>query len=413
MLTRPTVTLVPTDPATWPPIPDKEIADRWLAACKAADRTIRPVPPEVNVGHYIRVQLNIRTGELTAHAHDWRTGRVSAFDPAVTLMMPNGGPHQWFTVPDQMCWVVDAGMHVKEFPLFGAAAADQLIADLRDTAQWLIDSLVEIPGTDEWDWSPAACSATLHIDRRCSRAQTLPTTQCFPRFVACDDALAYVPDLVKPRWADASDKTLDNDAENLTRFALHWHPELYDLAGLPRSADVDEQPELYVWAGIVGARAHLYRYRAEQAAGRTPLDAWRWFTRPENSLVGRVHAGHTDDELAELAAREQDKATTEGIKLIGTVAVMAKHRAGARAQLVDELDALGAAVDRAEDAARLARLRRTARLTEILSWGDPNYDNNADLGRRAHCTGEAVRQLRGGLTERPILSQNEPHGAAQ
>lgn len=383
MPTRPTVRITPVDPATWPPVPDRAVVDAFLARHRAQrDADPGPVPPEVGAGHYIGVILDVRTGELRAHAHDWRV-RGHDYDPAVTPMTPNGGPHQFFKVPAQMRWSVDSG--VEEFPHLDAAAATGLLEAIAPIAQTLIDNLVAVPDTERWDWSAAAASAAYDITRRCSRRQ-LPPQGRWGQFIDCADAIAAVPGLLRPEYADATDARLDDAAESISRYAVSWHPQLRALSGLPDSAGP--------WVGVVGAYAFLYRYRAEQAQDRTPLDATAWFARPGRSLVDRVGPDVDDAGLARFAEAEQTAATLDRVKLVGTLDVLRAHRTALRRRLVDELDGYGAAVKAAEEALAFARATRAGRLAQIIGWNDPAFDNDAELARRAHMTRQAMSKFR-------------------
>ena len=351
-----TVTVIPVADADLPPRPDPAKVKAYFDRGPVAGNT---APADTHAGHYQQIVLDTVTGALYFHGQDWRTEQRSA---------PKHGGTHWgdfyalvAPVPRVLYWMIDSGIPVKELPYLDARAGNALAERIRPLAQQLVDHLVPVPGTETRDWTAEAVAAGRDIARACTRYQHPPLGRAGYHLVQAADVAAALPQVVDPAWAEMGDAALDRAAEILFRLAFQRHPQLYGLLGF----DEADRPE------IVGARAFAYAYRAEQHATRQPLDAAAWFSRPERSLQERVTADTTDAQLEQLAEREQDAATAEGVTLLGTRAATAAHRDAERARLLEQLPNLGAARDRTRMAAAAAHAEVLARIAKIASWGDP------------------------------------------
>jgi hypothetical protein len=104
-------------------------------------------------------------------------------------------------------------------------------------------------------------------------------------------------------------------------------------------------------------------------------------------------ASHDDAALTELAAIECAAAAEQGIKLVGVEAVLRAYRDELRARILEVALPQAAATVKAGDKAKATRADL---LKQIISWGDARFfsDNDAELGRQAGLTRQAVNLLR-------------------
>ncbi|MFI9206486.1 hypothetical protein [Streptomyces sp. NPDC053048] len=379
----PTVTVREVTEADVPPIPDKVAIHAWLDS----NGTNGPQPLGTGAGHYQRIVLNTVTGELSFHCSDYRrSDRDKDYYPGALF-----APSHWQGVPRALYWVIDSG--VDERPYHDVAEGNGFAQELAPLAQRLLDTLLPVPGTDELDWSAEAASAGLDIDQACHRSRKAPEGRR-PWLIDLADAVGPFPDLVSPSLADASDEILDEEAGYLSRMDLI--PAGAPFPNLAEYYEISEEDAHRYHAGLVGTRAHLYQYRADQAAGLRPLDAAHWLVQTRLSLARRVTPDSTDAYLNTLAHEFQQTAASEGVKLIGTARALRDHRARLRQALVDELTLFANARDEAEGALKRYRAAVAGRLAQIISWDDPQHSNNdAELGRKAGISRQAVNKLRG------------------
>ncbi|MFJ9523246.1 hypothetical protein ACIRPK_34025 [Kitasatospora sp. NPDC101801] len=372
-----------------PPIPNAEAITRWLEEGTRLQKEGRPVPPGppgTDAGHYQRVRLNLATGELKFDAANWPVEERTRTRPRSGAMYPL---REWEYVPEELYWIVDSGFATR--PHLTVEQGNALARRAWDAAQELVSSLQEVPGTGEYDWSAAAIRAGNEITRLCHRNPAGYSD----RYIYADmaDAVAAVPEIVRPVWVDYRNEQLDYDAGALTRLLgsnQMWHEDLLVLLGHDR-ADRHR-------FSVVGTRAWLYRFREEKAGGRQALDAVRWFTADRGRPVeGRVPVEAAEKDLQLLATAEQREATMENVLLVGTVEVLRAERDRARQVLVDQLADLGVRREDAIRDAKLARAAVNARLLQISSWGDQRYENQAELAKSARMTRQAVSQLLGAV----------------
>ncbi|WP_086708935.1 hypothetical protein [Streptomyces antimycoticus] len=391
-----------------PPIPDMAVVDRWMQQRKTQPGL--PVPREQGAGHYQQIVLDTRTGELRFHCEDWtrRQSRTEIADSQQWTI----NPITWVTVPRVLYWIIQSG--VDELPYLTAEEGNALAHRIAPTAQDLLDHLRPIPGTDELDWSAAAITAGHAVDQMTDRPGG--THGYGYALVDMERAVAVLPGMVRRHWAELPDAELDQAAEDVNRLAgcnERWWPELPSLLGL-------ENRKLRV----VGTRAWLYQHRLDRAGGRTPVDADKWLTLRYGMWVGPASVPadaeepppsliSTDDDtqaLIQAAEIADGAAHAQGIRLLNTVDVLHRFRREMRVRLVEELDTFGRRRKSAENELAKARTATNSRILQIIGWGDPSWDNDAELARRAQMSRQAVNKLRDQLTD-PVYVDVELHDA--
>jgi hypothetical protein len=363
-----------------PPIPDRSIADQYFKAGPGKG----PAPREVNAGHYQYLTLDTRSGELRFRALPWHTGidhSEAGRAQGKCYVGDSPAPLQYEYVPDVMHWVIDSGW--APLPYLTADQGNALARTVAPLAQDLVDGLVPITGTDRHDWSRVSISAAQDIHLAVQRE---PEPPLGPRkwLVEMAEAVAVLPEMVKPEFADLTDEQLEHEGDCLTRFAFskHWYPHLLGLLGLDEEHRYD--------AKVIGTRAWLAAHRASAAAGRKPLDSDVWFSRPELGETAANLADCDDEQLRKLAEDAERAARLEGFKLLGTFSFLRTRRGRQRYELVQGLGTLGADFDAALDAYRNSRLRLYGRFAQIKGWQDPAYDNMAELARLSGQPRQAV-----------------------
>ncbi|MFI5613246.1 hypothetical protein [Amycolatopsis sp. NPDC051903] len=241
-----------------------------------------PLPTQADlwVGHYQRVLLNVRTGELSFFCADWRMHvpiRGKGEDRAVwTSQYPGESPKSSVAaatepIPELLMFFIDTWTRV-DFPATAAPPTpawvyltreqgDAFVASLVPLAQQLVDNLFRVPGTDDLEWSAESVAAVRAIDAACSRYHQGPQgVEASPAgLVNFADAVAAAPGLVRCEWADLEDTKLDDVADGLSRFAHNCDPQLRERFGKPHQDGSGVELTVY------GARSWLYAYRAQEA----------------------------------------------------------------------------------------------------------------------------------------------------
>ncbi len=361
-----------------PPIPEREPIDAWLAAYRRNPKNPGPAPEGLGAGHYQRIVIELDTGVIRFSCGDWRN---RPDEPAGEVGAALWAPSEWAQVPRALYWVIDSG--VPELPYLTVEEGNALAHRLAPVAQRLLDGLVEVPGTDFWDWSPQSAQAGAEVSRGCYRSPDLweGNRLC----VSMEQVVEACPEVVSPGWAQLTDERLDDEARTLTALLgsnEHWHPELRQRFGIPVEDVYDTRFE------VVGTRAWLYRHRQERAANLRPVDADRWITRGRSRYVDL-----DDEQLQEAAQRLQSAAAEEGVLLVGLDAELRARRAEGRRLLVEELKEFGDRRVKAEKSAQQARGVVNARILQIIAWADPNHSNYAQLGSAARMTRQAVSKM--------------------
>lgn len=263
---------------------------------------------------------------------------------------------------------------------------DQINTFLRDVAtplaQEMLDNLIPVPDTEEWDWTAAAVQAADELRFICDYPHGVPVANEAGRSVAEQRAAhrsdrSYVdaarlfevrPDLVDKKWASMSNEELNDRAETLSRFLIHWrsnldHESIHEQLGFTRTSDGD-----WPYIRLVGLRAFMYGHRQRVAGNLTVQNADNWYARAGIKASADV----TEAELAALARLHTSGALSQGLKLIGAEALLRTQRDADRRRIREqEAPAVAAAYAAAEDAFKAARARRAALVERILSWGDP------------------------------------------
>ena len=370
-------------------------------------------PPPIQgdyAGNYQRALLNIRTGDLTFFCADWRIklpiprpgedrtlwdeqhpGSIPDYSPGVATK----------PVPDLLVFHIDTWTNpdrdLTDLPTpawvyMTREQGDTFVASLAPLAQHLINNLFQVPGTNDLEWSAESVAAAKAIRTACGRNQQGPTniTMDTAGLVNFGDATTEAPEMIHAEWAELDNHALDDHAETLNRFAGLWHPQLKEKFGAPYRDGSG------VGLNVYGARSWIYTYRAHEADNRPVVDATTWFTDPTHTL-GWVSANHDTEALATFVQQERTRAAQQGVKLVGVERIAHVYRDELRARIVEEdLNRAREAVERLQQ----AKATRAGLLAQIIGWQDCRYhsDNDAELGRRAGLTRQAVNQLRKAVT---------------
>ncbi|MEU6284994.1 hypothetical protein [Streptomyces sp. NPDC047028] len=385
-----TVTVREITEADVPPLPDKEAARAWLARNGAGE-----MPLGADAGHYQHIVLNTRTGELAFHCSDYRrSNKEEDYYPGHLF-----APSHWQGVPEVLYWVIDSG--VDERPYHDVAEGNAFAHEVAPLAQTLLDHLVPVPGTKDLDWSAVSASAGLDIGRACKRDRNGPEGRR-PWLIEVSDAAREFPRIVQDYVTTATNATVDKEAEHMVRMGLRRQGDFWpDLA---THYGVKEEDIHRFHSGLIGTRAYLYQHRLDQAAGRPLVPVEQWLDKHPAAITTET----TDEELADFPEQARAAAAAEGIVLLGVTRTTASERRTAlRQQVLDELAALGHARAQAEKAVKAARAGIYSRLYRAFAWeGDPET-SDAELGRLAHMTRQAVNKLREPLDDTPA-TEEEP-----
>lgn len=302
------------------------------------------------------------------------------------------------------------------------------LALIAPRAERLLGGLQPVPGTARWDWTTTAVIAHAAIRAITQAGMTgeeelagkeAGCTDSYPQAISFEDLLGLYPELrlAWPTLAAMPDAELDALAEKLSAHCGTPSPPDGVLTRGDSAAwdawyhRMNRPGSGYASPYVVGARAGLYRLRAQRAeetTGYPVADAARVLA-VNPALTAQLTADTADDALAraaaDLAART---AHDDHINLAGTESALMAERARLRAAVRAELEQAGRDVTAAEDRARQLRTARAGLVARVIAWQDPaDYDHGslktADLARRAGMTEHGLRQLRARLedTERP------------
>jgi hypothetical protein len=377
-----------------------------------------PIPDDVDLPplpsrddqafHYQRVLLNVRTGQLSFFCSDWRV-RVPAPKRGEdrSLWDSQHPGHNPITsvgfatkpVPEVLSFLIDTwtafdrgeeDLPTRPWVHMTREQGEAFVASLVPLAQQLVDNLFLVPGTDDLEWSAESAAVVRAISEACGRDHQGPdgVEVSTAGMVNFGDVVDTVPAMVRSNWANLNNTDLDDVADSLNRSTRTWYPVVTERFGKLSHDGTCMVLDVY------GARSWLYAYRAHQAGNCTVADAaTAWFTNPDHTLTRRVMASHDDAALTELAAIECAAAAEQGIKLVGVEAVLRAYRDELRARILEVALPQAAATVKAGDKAKATRADL---LKQIISWGDARFfsDNDAELGRQAGLTRQAVNLLR-------------------
>ncbi|MEV0649882.1 hypothetical protein AB0I28_31965 [Phytomonospora sp. NPDC050363] len=390
-------------------------ADKVTVAAEKIDPSLLPPRPSKGdmAGSYQRIVLNTRTGRLRYLEPDWRIVVGSSDDPRWRERYPGERvpsiDHESVTkgVPDELSWVIDswdvepddpAAYYPR--PYLTPAEAQDFVDGLVPLAQRLVDELFAVPGSSrDRDWSAESMAAAADIGGACSREQRPPQV-AYPEFINAATLFEAIPALVDPNWINASDDQLNRCAEDLLRDGLksrgtQWRPDRLDqVRALFPDAATEDGDYKYTRLQVYGLRAWMHAYRAKAAAGLTVINADDWYSTHPTPVT----ADTTDAQLLDLADREKAAAAAgEGALLVGVEHVLREQRKVLRQRGWDELGEIAKATAAAEAEYKRLRTGRTAQVARIIGWGDHYSSNDADLGRQARISRQAVGQLRAQL----------------
>lgn len=344
-------------------------------------------------GHYQRILLNTRTGELAFHES---TEHLEMWDPRWTcindvpretwkrwhpgtLFLPGGGPHQWFQpVPELLSWSIDSG--VEELPFLDVAAASSLLEELLPYAQDLLGSLFDAGG--DLDWSARSARAGRNIVRLCSRYRKAALPEVDADLVDFGDIVQRFPQVYSPQRLRLPLDRLGEECEYTTRYLgcnEKWHPEIKKVYGR-LSAD-----GTYVYLDVTGVRA-WYRTVLLQGDPRPLRDFADWDIEHKRLAAATITSASTDAELDTWAEREESSAAESGLRLIGARDAIAGHRTALREQEWDRLAVVGAEIAGLQEL-MAERLQLTKR---AIDWGR----TDTEIGVRARMTRQAVNKIR-------------------
>lgn len=349
------------------------------------------------------------TVRMEGESYDKTAPSLITASCCVKLPAPEGRTvsHDWLAVPDRISFLLN-NHRTRD------AIHDFLQTEVVPLAQEIVDSLIPVPGTDEFDWTPDAVEAAQELRFVCDYPHGVPvandagetmaqqramyrSSSRRRRYLAATRLFEVRPDLAEKAWAGMSDERLNERADILARFLVHWNTRsdgrLYEQLGYQRKENGE-----WPWVHLIGLRAYMFGYRQQVAGNLTVQNADGWYARPD--YTGDVHADLTDAEVAALAEKHTNDALCEGLLLIGAADWIRTRRDYERTVLRDSLIWLGS-----EYAVRKAALdeiqgRRAARLAQIISWRVP-ADTDAELGRLAKMSHTGVAKLREKLADDP------------
>lgn len=356
-------------------------------------------------GHYQRVVLNTRTGQLffhenTEHLEPWNPQWRSRSDiPDETRQRWNPGrmflfrgPHQWFEpVPEQLAWIVDSGSFVPNRPYLDVEQANDLLTRIQPYAQQLITNLFLAGG--ELDWSRDSAVAGRQIARLCSREQQVATDPSTDAdLVDYADIIARFPHRYQPRLLDLSLDRLADECEIITRFLgcnPAWHgPEIKKVFGKPYSDGSG------IGLEILGARA-WYRTLLLGDDPRTAVEFAAW--DQAHAHTDQLTDTMTDPQLEAWVERCKTEATRNGLRLIGARDAGEAHRQQLREKVWDALAVIGA------DIAELKRQleTKTAQRRRLVQRATDWNGSDSSIADRARMSRQAVHDIRTGADSTP------------
>ena len=371
----------PVDHNTWPKAPNEGAIDR----------------------HYVTITLDLTTGQLAIHGNQWHQGYPVRYgvqpDPENTWV-------HWYSfptpVPAHMTWLVSGHLTSEE--------AEALLRVAATRARVLLANLTPVPDrfAGGYDWTRPAAAAAESLSAMAlnprhylgseATAEWPPPGAAFEGLITLADALDVAPELAPDGVAVMSDAELDAAAARLTGRSVptgeHWR-ELRKAANIDLTQSWAHNSPVY----LVGVLAHLYRMRAEQSGGLNPLDAARWFETMNRYAETQITDSTPDEVLAAAAAREKQAAAEEGLLLLGGFDYLANVRAQRRAQVREELSALGLYTQELAARYEQARAQRAAMLMRVDAWGDPEdgedgKNRDARLAALARMSRQGVASLR-------------------
>jgi hypothetical protein len=367
-----------------------------------ADTDLPPVPTRdqatrfTHAGHYQSILLDVLTGELRPHCADWRTPPVSGESTADDWATHYPGQlagwmHPWDEIkPVRLLrWTLRTDGSQNR-PYLDADGLNRIASDVLPFAQRLVDALFEVSGVGDLDWSRDAVVAARTILRICDQDPRDSDDYLSSDVLDMNEAVAAVPDMVRPDWAEMSNAELDEQSAWVTRFGWKRHESAL-LALLPNTGDSGRQPL------IAGVRAWLYAYRFAQS-DLPIVNAAEWFSDPARSVADRIDSDTTDEQMAQVVSIEKADAAARGLNLVGVRSYLRAYRSDLRAREWTELDLMGRTVKAAEAELARARAARAGQLARVIGWGDLYSRSDAELGKQAHMSRQAVEQFRHRIT---------------
>ncbi|MEV4212541.1 hypothetical protein [Micromonospora sp. NPDC049662] len=362
-----------------------------------------PIAGRSAPGHYQRVLLDVRSGELSffespEHLEPWRPEWTAINDvPRETwerwhpgaLFSPYGGPHQWFEpVPELLSWTIDSG--VKQLPYLDAAASNALLQELVPYAQALLDGLFDAGG--DLDWSADAARAGRNIGRLCSRDRKAAGPEVDPELVDYGDIVRRFPQVYRPALLRLSLDKLAGECEYITRFLgsnEHWYPEIKKVYGRPSNDGT------WVHLDVMGVRA-WYRTVLMNGDPRPLRNFADWDAEHGRLAISEIAATTTDAQLDRWVDLEEAHAAGHNLRLLGAQEAAYNHRARLRDQDWDRLAVVGAEVARLERELAEARGARLDLVHNAIAWNR----SDAAIGERARMSRQAVFKIRNG--DKPV-----------
>ncbi|MFE5847693.1 hypothetical protein ACFQ7N_39345 [Streptomyces niveus] len=390
IFTRPQFHLVEQSPDKVPPIPDADKARRYLDTNGGYDEG----RVHAAAGHYQRLVLHVsgeRAGQFYFHGHDWRRGHDEREDlPAASLW--DAARYGWRPLPPVIYWTIDAHHNVDERPFLSVEEGNAFARKVAPLAEALLMGLTPVVGTSTFDWSPEAASAGMDIAAACTRHQHPPTGRR-PELLTMAEVVAAHPAIVDPGWLALDDRSLDNEAEILSRSAIGRHPAIAEQFAIGPDAE---------HAAILGTRAWLYEQRHQAAAGRPMKSLADWIA----DHPGLVTADSTAAALKAVPAQAEADAAARGVYLLGSTSYTSAaydHRERLREKVLVELETYGAARERAEDTVKSLRAAVYSRLFQVFSWEDRRDGapvvTDTELGKLAHTSRQAVAKVRASVAD--------------
>ncbi|WP_370193151.1 hypothetical protein [Streptacidiphilus sp. MAP5-52] len=281
--------------------------------------------------------------------------------------------------------------------LASAEVLNALLAEAEPLARQLLDNLIPVPGTGQFDWTPAAMDAAQRAGHLIERRPYRGTKHDFPYRsgrqvleVNASDLFRVWPELVQEEWAERTGKQLAYAVENVHTEAYRAWQEpqlrkrLWDILG---DGDLDKDAALTV----VGVRAWMHGFRQQKAGDLVPVDAEVW-----DGIA--VHALHIRDdstvaERQRVERRAVDAAAAVGVKLLGVTEWSTDQLRQRRAEIRAELEELGARIGELEKDLKPAKALRRAKVSRVLAWQEYG-DTDSAVGRLAGLSHTAVGALR-------------------